>query len=302
MHQQQAKTGVLLAIAAYSMWGVAPMYFKLLQHMPSLEILMHRVVWSALILVLLALGLKQWPKVKAALFDRRVMGILFIAGILLAFNWLLFIWAVNNDFILDASLGYYINPLLNVFLGRLFLGERLRSLQKFAVGLAVTGVAVLVISFGQVPWIALMMAGSFGVYGLLRKTVKVDALPGLLIETMMMLPAALIYWMWFASDASNLASNGTYENTILICAGIVTTAPLLCFTAAARRIMFSTLGFFQYIGPSIMFILAVFLYGEPFEPARMVTFGFVWTALLIFSYDSLRQYQVSKRSAKLTST
>ncbi|QJR82818.1 EamA family transporter RarD [Alteromonas pelagimontana] len=283
------------AIAAYSMWGVAPIYFKQLQILPSAEVLMHRVVWSALILIGLILGFRQLPKVKAALRSPRVMQILFLAGILLGANWLLFIWAINNDHLLDASLGYYINPLFNVFLGRLFLGERLRPLQQIAVVLALAGVLMLVFSYGQVPWIALVLAATFGIYGLLRKQVAVDSLPGLFIETIMLLPLAIGYWLFFASSHSNMTANSLPLNAMLIAAGIVTTAPLLCFTAAARRIMYSTLGFFQYIGPTIMFFLAVYLYGEPLEEGRLTTFAFVWAGLLLFSADSLRVYRNQRK-------
>lgn len=295
MNDKSLKAGVLFAIAAYSMWGFAPMYFKLLLDVPAMEILVHRIVWSVAVLVLLVVVAGHLPKVMVALKDKRVLQILLLSGILLGANWLLFIWAVNNDHLLDASLGYYINPLLNVFLGRVFLQERLRRLQKFAVGLALFGVSILVISYGQVPWIALALAGTFGIYGLLRKQVAVDSLPGLLIESVMMMPLAIAYWIWFAGDSSNMFENSWSLNTILVCAGIVTTAPLLCFTAAARRIMYSTLGFFQYIGPSIMFLLAVFLYSEPLDEARLVTFAFVWSALILFSFDSFRNYRLNKK-------
>ena len=295
MNEKSVKAGVLFAIAAYSMWGVAPMYFKLLLDVPAAEILMHRIVWSVLVLVVLVLAAGHMPKVVAAMKDKRVLQVLLLSGILLGVNWLLFIWAVNNDHLLDASLGYYINPLLNVFLGRVFLQERLRGLQKFAVGLALLGVSILVLSYGQLPWIALALAGTFGIYGLLRKQVAVDSLPGLLIESAMMLPLALIYWFWFAGEASNMLNNDWEFNLTLVFAGVVTTAPLLCFTAAARRIMYSTLGFFQYIGPSMMFLLAVFLYGEPLDEARLITFGFVWSALILFSFDSFRQYKLSRK-------
>ena len=288
---------MLLAIAAYSMWGVAPLYFKLLQSMSAMEILMHRIIWSTVVLVVLVVVSKQMPKVWAALKTPKVMLILLVSGVLLAANWLLFIWAVNNDHLLDASLGYYINPLLNVFLGRMFLAEKLRPLQKLAVALAIVGVVILIFSFGQIPWIALALACSFGVYGLLRKQVAVDSLPGLLVETSMMLPFAVVYWLWFASGASNLINNALEVNLILFFAGVVTTAPLLCFTGAARRIKYSTLGFFQYIGPSIMFVLAVLLYGETLSAARLVTFAFVWLALGVFSFDSLRQYRRMRRLA-----
>lgn len=291
MNSNQTKIGVLLAIAAYSMWGFAPIYFKLLLAMPALEILVHRIVWSIVLLLALLLVLKQHHKVLAAIKNKKVLTTLLVSGLLLAGNWFLFIWAVNNDHLLDASLGYYINPLLNVFLGRLFLGEKLRPLQQFAVLMAVVGVAILILSFGHVPWIALVLAGSFGVYGLLRKKVAVDSMPGLYVESLMMLPFALWFWLFMASPASNMVTNSALDNVILIAAGIVTTAPLLCFTGAARRIQYSTLGFFQYIGPSIMFILAVFLYGEPLDENRLITFGFVWSALLLFSYDSFMDFR-----------
>ncbi|WP_102794414.1 EamA family transporter RarD [Bowmanella denitrificans] len=298
MTDRTAQTGVLLAIAAYTMWGFAPMYFKLLLDVPATDILLHRIVWSMLVLVILVLVSGQLPKVRQAIVNPRVMKVLLISGLLLGGNWLLFIWAINNDHLLDASLGYYINPLLNVALGRLFLGERLRKLQKYAVALALSGVAILVLSFGQVPWIALALAGSFGIYGLLRKQVAVDSLPGLMLETLLMMPFAMAYWIWLASPASNMFNNSWDLNTILICAGLVTTAPLLCFTAAARRIMYSTLGFFQYIGPSIMFVLAVFLYNEPLHHERLITFALVWTGLALFSFDSYRHFRNSRKAMK----
>ena len=290
-----ARSGVLFAIAAYGMWGFAPLYFKLLMFMPALEILVHRVVWSSLVLIFLILVLKQWPSVQRALRSRKVMLTLLIAGTLLAANWLLFIWAVNNDQLLEASLGYYINPLLNILFGRLFLAERLRPLQKIAVILAISGVIVAVVGLGYLPWVALVLAFSFSLYGLLRKTVAVDSLPGLFIETLLMLPFALAYWLWFAGESSNMISNTTYANSLLLLAGVITTAPLLCFTAAARRIRYTTLGFFQYIGPSIMFVLAVFYYQEPLHTERLITFAFVWAALLVFCWDSLRNFRRERR-------
>jgi chloramphenicol-sensitive protein RarD len=294
----QTKAGVLFAIAAYSMWGFAPLYFKALTHIPAPEILMHRVVWSVLVLLVLIVGLKHVRKVKVAVQSARVVLTLLLAGALLAGNWLLFIWSVNNDFLLEASLGYFINPLINVFLGRIFLGERLRLVQKFAVGLAMVGVGLLVFSYGQLPWIALTLATSFSIYGLLRKQVNVDSMPGLFIETSMMLPAALIYWGFFANVTSDFTHNSASLNSLLLFAGIVTTAPLLCFTAAARRIKYSTLGMCQYIGPSIMFALAIVVYHEPLSQARLTTFAIVWLALAIFTYDSLNHYRKNRRIQK----
>lgn len=292
---QHARAGVLFAIVAYSMWGFAPMYFKLMAYMPATEILVHRIVWSGVVLLLLVALRNQWPKIKAAIKSRKIMLILLAAGLLLGTNWLLFIWAVNNDQLLEASLGYYINPLFNILFGRLFLAERLRPMQKGAVVFAISGVAIAVAGLGYLPWIALVLAISFSLYGLLRKKVAVDSMPGLFIETAMMLPAALVYWLLFAGESSDMLSNSAYTNVLLILAGVVTTAPLLCFTAAARRIQYSTLGFFQYIGPSIMFILAVFYYQEPLDKARLITFGFVWTGLAIFCWDSFRHFRQQKR-------
>ena len=292
------RSGVLFAVAAYAMWGFAPLYFKLLMFMPALEILMHRVVWSALVLSLLILILQQWPSVRRAMGSKKIMLTLLAAGTLLAANWLLFIWAVNNDQLLEASLGYYINPLLNILFGRLFLAERLRKLQKVAVVLAFSGVVVAVVGLGYLPWVALVLALSFSLYGLLRKTVAVDSLPGLFIETLMMLPFALLYWLWFAGESSDMLSNGASSNTLLLLAGIITTAPLLCFTAAARRIRYTTLGFFQYIGPSIMFVLAVFYYQEPLYVERLLTFVFVWMGLVVFCWDSLNQFRRGRKNKR----
>lgn len=285
------QAGMIFAVCAYTIWGVAPIYFKQLLHVSATEILMHRIIWSALVLTGLIIGLKQIGKVRAALVDKKVMSLLATAGLLLGCNWWLFIWAINNNHLLEASLGYYINPLFNVLFGFVFLGERFRKLQKIAVGMAFTGVAILVISFGAIPYIALTLALSFSLYGLLRKQVKVDSIPGLLIETCMMLPLAIGYWCWIDSPTSNFANNPLSTNVLFILAGIVTTAPLLCFTAAAKRLLYSTLGFFQYIGPSIMFVLAVVVYNEPFNIERIITFGFVWAGLAIFTFDALRQYR-----------
>jgi chloramphenicol-sensitive protein RarD len=293
------RSGVIFALCAYIMWGIAPIYFKALAAVPPIEILMHRVVWSVILLAFLIVGLRHIAKVKAALKNKRVMFTLMAASALLACNWFLYIWAVNNDFILEASLGYYINPLINIFLGRLFLGETLRLTQKVAVGIAVLGVLIMIFNFGYLPWIALTLAVSFSIYGLLRKQVSVDSLPGLFVETLFLLPAAVIYWMFFASEVANLGTNSSTLNILLLLAGVVSTAPLLCFTAAARRIRYSTLGFFQYIGPSLMFILAVTLYDEPLSTGRLVTFGFVWTALALFTYDSVKHYRKEKKEKKL---
>lgn len=295
MNDKSVKAGVIFALAAYSMWGVAPMYFKLLTSVPALEIVMHRIVWSVLVLCFLLAVRKKFSQVIKAIQDPKIITILSISGLLLAVNWLIFIWAVNNDQMLDASLGYFINPLFNVLLARFFLQESLTRLQLLAVLVALTGVAFLIFSYGQLPWIALALAVSFSIYGLLRKKVAVDSMPGLLIESCIMLPFALLYWLVMDTSSGNLLANSLDLNITLLLAGVVTTAPLLCFTAAARRIRYTTLGFFQYIGPSLMFLLAVLHYQEPLDLTRIVTFVLVWSGLLIYVYDSLRVYRKSKR-------
>ncbi|MFT6344012.1 MAG: chloramphenicol-sensitive protein RarD [Paraglaciecola sp.] len=295
MDDKSVKTGVIFALAAYSMWGIAPMYFKLLTSVPALEIVMHRIVWSVLVLCLLLIFRKKFNQVFKAIRDPKIIATLAISGLLLAMNWLVFIWAVNNDKMLDASLGYFINPLFNVLLARFFLKESLTRLQLLAVFVALAGVAFLIFSYGQLPWIALILATSFSIYGLLRKKVTVDSMPGLLIESCIMLPFALLYWLIIDTSSGNMLANSPDLNITLMLAGVVTTAPLLCFTAAARRIRYTTLGFFQYIGPSLMFLLAVIHYQEPLDATRVITFVCVWSGLFIYVYDSLRVYRKSKR-------
>ena len=295
--QQRTRQGILLAIGAYTMWGIAPIYFKSLSEVSPLEILSHRVVWSFFLLAfLLHLG-RSWRNVRDTLTSKPKMTYLVATSLLVGANWLIFIWAVNANHMLDASLGYYINPLINVVLGMIFLGERLRKLQWFAVGLAAIGVLIQIVAFGSIPVVAIALAFSFGFYGLLRKKVSLEAQTGLFIETLVMLPAAAIYLLFIADSAtSDLATNPITLNLLLIAAGIVTTLPLLCFTGAATRLKLSTLGFFQYIGPSLMFLLAVLIYGEAFTTDKAVTFAFIWGALVIFSFDGLRHNKKSKRT------
>ncbi len=291
--QQDAKKGILLAISAYTMWGIAPIYFKALGAVSALEILSHRVVWSFVLLaVLIHLGRRC-----GVVHTPRKFWLLLVTALLVGGNWLIFIWSINANHMLDASLGYYINPLLNVLLGMLFLGERLRKLQWFAVALAAIGVGIQLVVFGSVPIVAIALATSFGFYGLLRKKIQVDAQTGLFLETLFMLPAAAIYLIWLAdTPTSDMALNTWQLNLLLVCAGVVTTLPLLCFTGAAARLKLSTLGFFQYIGPSLMFLLAVLVYGEAFTSDKAITFAFIWSALVIFSVDGLKAGHAARRA------
>ena len=287
--QTALRGGIISAVSAYTMWGIAPLYFKLIQHIGADEILVHRVVWSTLLLLIVVLVSNKWRSFVKVVTQPSMVIRLTISASFLGVNWFMFIWSVNNDHLLDASLGYYINPLLSVALGVIFLGERLRPWQIFAVALALVGVVIQLIMVGSLPVISLALAGTFGIYGLLRKQMPVDSFIGLLIESLMMLPIAIIYWLLFLeTSTSNILNNTWSLNITLICAGIVTTAPLLCFTAAAKRMTLSALGFFQYIGPSIMFVLATFYYQEPLYFAKLVTFACIWTALAIFSVDSIK--------------
>ncbi|WP_371187950.1 EamA family transporter RarD [Thalassotalea maritima] len=294
------KTGVINAICAYSLWGIAPIYFKLLSSVSAAEILVHRIVWSFVLLLVIILAMGNWSKVRAIYREPKKLGYLLLTSAILACNWLIFIWSVNNGYILEASLGYYINPLLSVALAVLFLGERLTKWQGIAVVLACTGVVIQLFSLGTVPYIALALASTFGIYGLLRKKRPVDSMPGLLIESAWMLPFALLYWLLFIdSGSANMLENSASLNVTLIAAGAVTTAPLLFFTAAAKRLPLTTMGFFQYIGPSIMFVLAITLYQEQLVFEKMLTFAFIWGALVVYSVDSLRKRKKRKSAAPL---
>jgi chloramphenicol-sensitive protein RarD len=238
-------------------------------------------------LALITLG-RNWSKVRAACHDRKRLLLLAVTALLIGGNWLLFIWAVNNHHMLEASLGYFINPLVNVLLGMLFLGERFRRMQWLAVALAFAGVLIQLWQFGSLPIIGLGLAFSFAFYGLLRKKIAIDAQSGMLIETLWLLPVAAAYLFLFAdSPTSHLGANAWSLNLLLVAAGIVTTIPLLFFTAAATRLRLSTLGFFQYLGPTLMFLLAVTFYGETVGQDKLVTFGFIWAALLLFILDAL---------------
>jgi len=285
-----SNSGFINAVSAYLLWGFAPIYFKLLSEINAGEILMHRILWSTLFLLLMIVIMK-----KSAMFinicrQPKVIASLMLSASFLAVNWFLFIWAVNNDHLLDASLGYYINPLFNVILGMIFFHERLRKNQLIAVALAAIGVLIQLVTLGSLPFISLALAGTFAIYGLLRKKLHVDSFIGLFVESLLMLPIALGYWLFFVdSPTSNMALNSPNLNFTFIMAGLVTTAPLLCFTAAAKRLSLSTLGFFQYLGPSIMFLLATFYYQEQMKSAELVTFIFIWAALALYSFDSLRK-------------
>ena len=282
--------GVLSAALAYAIWGLFPIYFKLLGAVPPLDVLAHRIVWS-LVFVLVVLSVRrQWRWVREVAGQPKVIGAFAASALLLSVNWLTYIWAVTNGHVIDASLGYFITPLVNVLLGYTVLHERLRPPQWTAVGLAAAGVLWLAGISGQFPWIALVLGCTFGAYGLLRKTAALGALEGLALETMLLAPPAFALLAWAAWQGTSPfpAANGL-TNALLIGIGPVTAIPLLLFAAGARRIRLSTLGLLQYIGPTIQFVLGLWLFKEPFSATTLVGFCLIWTALLIYSLDGWRR-------------
>ena len=288
MSQQNTTKGVLCALGAYLIWGVAPIYFKSIQQVPAEEILTHRIIWSFFFMLLLLTLTKHWSHVRQMLKHPKKILILMVTAVTIGTNWLIYIWAVNNGYMLQASLGYFINPLVNVLFGMLFLQERFRRMQWVAVALAVTGVLIQLWQFGSVPVIGLSLAVTFALYGLLRKKLGIDAQTGMTFETLWLLPIGIIYLLFFAdSPTSSMTMNSWSLNLLLISAGIVTTVPLLLFTEAANHLRLSTLGFFQYLGPTLMFLLATLVYGEHITTELLVTFGFIWFALILFTLDAL---------------
>jgi len=278
--------GMLSAALAFALWGVFPLFFRRLAMLPAGEVLAHRIVWS-LAFVLIVLGVRrQWSWLRPLLGRPRVLAAFAASALLLAVNWLTYIWSVNHGHVIDASLGYFITPLVNVLLGYTVLHERPRRGQWVALALATAGVVWLTVQAGQLPWIALVLAASFGSYGLLRKVAVLGPLEGLALEAMLLAPlaiAALLFWQLQGTGSFPLADTAT--NLWLLAAGPITAVPLLLFAAGARRISMTTLGLMQYIGPTIQFGLGVWLFGEPFAGARLAGFGFIWVALVVYSLE-----------------
>ena len=276
------KKGILYGIGAYALWGFFPIYWKLLHHVPALQLLGHRIVWSFVLLAILLRAVKLGRDFRSAL-NRKTLGIYAIAAVLLSINWLTYVWAVNASFIVETSLGYFINPLLSVLLGVIILRERLRPTQWIPLGLAATGVIYLTIVYGKLPWIALTLAFSFGFYGLVKKMAPLSSLFGLTLETgILFLPALLYLAVSQANGTGAFMHTGLRSDLLMIGAGIATTVPLLLFATAAREIPLTMVGLLQYIAPTIQFSLGVFLYREPFDTAHLIGFGIVWIALIIF--------------------
>ena len=284
--------GVVYAGLAFLIWGLSPAYWKALGAVSALEIIMHRIVWSFIFLVGLIVLQRRWDEFLGVLRNRRMLLTLFATAIFVSVNWLLYIWAVNHNYLLQASLGYYINPLVNVVLGMVFLRERLRKPQILAVLMAATGVLYLTIYFGEFPWIALTLALTFGFYGLIRKVAPVGSLVGLAVETMLLSIPAVIYLAYLDSQGVGAIFRVSFKlDLLLIGCAPLTAVPFLFFTLGAKRLYLSTVGLMQYIGPSGMFFLAVFFYGEPFLKAQVWTFIMIWSALVIYSIDSVIYYR-----------
>lgn len=275
--------GILNGIAAYALWGLFPIYWKYLHQVPALQIIGHRIGWSFLLLIVLILLSKQWREFRAAALTSKTIGIYSIAAILLSFNWLIYVWGVNAGFIVETSLGYFINPLFSVLLGVVFLRERLRPVQWIPIGLAAAGVIYLALTYGRPPWIALSLAFTFGLYGLVKKLSPLGSLYGLTLETAIVFPIALVYlaFVEFTGTGSFL-HEGAPTDILLIGTGIVTSVPLLMFASAARQIPLTMIGVLQYIAPTLQFLIGIFLYREPFDQSRLIGFSLVWLALLIF--------------------
>ncbi len=280
-------SGPLAAALAYILWGLFPLYIKQLQGVPALEIVLHRSWWSMVFVFGLLAVLRRWAWLAPLLRQPRTLALFAASALLLGCNWLLYVWAVNAGRVLDASLGYFINPLINVVLGFAVLHERPRPLQWAAVALAGAGVLWMAVGAGHVPWVSGVLALSFGLYGLLRKTAPLGALEGLALETLMLAPLALAGMLWLQSTGQGHLGRGDGALDLwLLAAGPVTAIPLLLFASGARRVSMATLGLLQYLGPSIQFVLGVFVYHEPFSASRGVGFGLIWAALALYSAAS----------------
>jgi len=283
-----SRSGVYFAGSAYLLWGLFPIYFKLLRSVSPLEILTHRIVWSVLFLACVLTALRRWTWLRGAMKNGKVLALFAASALMLSINWLTYIWAVNNDRIVDSSLGYFITPLVSILLGQLFLRERLRPVQWIAVPIAAAGVLWLTVEARQLPWIGLVLALSFGTYGLLRKVASLGALEGLALETFMLLPAALAYgWILLDTRQSVFVGGDNTTQFLLLALGPVTAIPLVFFAAGARRISLATLGFLQYISPSLQFMVGTLIYGESMSAGRLAGFAVIWLALAVYTIESL---------------
>lgn len=288
--------GFTAALTAFLAWGLLPVYWKSLITVTPLEILCHRILWSLVFISIILTFKRRWAETFATLASPRSLLILVGSSLCIGGNWLLYIWAVNNNHVVETSLGYYMNPLVNILFGFIFFKERLNTLQYIAIGLAALGVANSIFSYGELPWISLYLAISFACYGLLRKIAAVESLPGLFLETMVLGPAALgwlLHLEW--TGTSGFLAGNFHIDLLLMGAGAATALPLVGFAYGARRLQLSTLGILQYSAPSIAFLLGVFVYKEPFGPSHMLTFALIWSGLAVYTADSIRTFRHQHR-------
>ncbi|MBB6427694.1 EamA family transporter RarD [Sphingopyxis sp. JAI128] len=287
--------GLPFALAAYGIWGFVPLFFKLLSSVPPVEVLAQRIIWSLPLCFVIMLFRRQIGEYLAALRDWRTLRLLLASSLLIAVNWLVYIYSIFTDHVLAASLGYYLNPLVNVMLGMIFLGERLSKLQLLAVAIAGVGVAILLAGALDTLWISLTLAFSFGIYGLIRKVVPVGALPGLSVETtVLLLPSlAVSAWYLWAGDGRGFGADGSIS-LLLMAGGVVTAVPLLLFATAARRMSYAALGFVQFLAPTLQFVLSLFVFHEPLKPAQFACFVLIWASIAVFSFDMLRKMRAER--------
>lgn len=297
MGNNNTQSGLVLALGAFGLWGLIPIYFKLLESVSPLEVLGHRVLWSSVLLVAFLAVRGRLGELRQLFLSPRTLGFLLLSSLLIAANWLCFIWGVTNGRILETSLGYYINPLMNVLFGALFLGERLRRFQAVAVCLAAVAVAYQITLLGTVPWIAFVLAMCFAFYGLIRKTLGVNATAGLAVETLLLLPGVVGYFLWLLSRGELMFSQADAgTGLLLMLAGVITTVPLVFFNMAAQKLTLTTIGIMQYLAPSISLVVGVVIYNEPLGHVQMVTFGLIWIALVIFTLEGIARQKRQLKS------
>ena len=303
MPVSESRRGLLLGVAAYTLWGAFPLYWVLLEPAGALEILAHRILWSLVTMGVIVVLLRRTTQLRALFRDRRVFALLAVGAAVITVNWATYIWGVNNGRVVEASLGYFINPLVTVLMGVFILGERLRPLQWGAMAVAGTAVAVLALDYGRLPWVALVLAFSFGTYGLAKKTANVGATESLTLETMLLAPLAAAYIAWLvATGQSNFGSHGTGHALLFTTTGIVTAIPLICFGGAAIRVSMVTLGLLQYLAPILQFALGVLWFHEDMPPGRWAGFILVWIALAIFTVEAIHHHRRRQLALAVTAS
>jgi chloramphenicol-sensitive protein RarD len=289
------RRGFLMGLGAYGLWGLFPLYWPLLEPAGALEILAHRVAWSAVVMAVLVFAVRRTAELRRAVTSLRTVSLMAAASAVIGANWGLFIWGVNNDHVIETSLGYFINPLVTVLLGVFVLGERMRVAQWAALGLAAVAVGALTVDYGRPPWLALALASSFGVYGLIKKTAGVGAVAGLTVETFLLMPVAVGFLVVLAVQGDqHFTGHGVDHALLLTTTGLVTAVPLLLFGGAAARIPLSTLGLLQYLTPTLQFLLGLLVFGEPMPATRWIGFVLIWTALALYTLESLRQHRLTR--------